>query len=90
MAADRLEVWARPLADGSLAVGLFNRTRGEATVTVNWSDLGLSGPQPVRDLWLRQDQGSFDDAYSTEVLRHGAVMLKIGAGHGNGAQIGTR
>ena len=90
MAADRLEVWARPLADGSLAVGLFNRTRGEATVTVNWSDLGLSGLQPVRDLWLRQDQGSFDGAYSTEVLRHGAVMLKIGAGHGNGAQIGTR
>lgn len=88
-AADRLEVWARPLADGSLAVGLFNRTRDEATVTVNWSALGLTGPQPVRDLWLRQDQGIFDGAYSTEVSRHGAVMLKIGTGDGNGAPIGT-
>ena len=62
-AVDWLEVWARPLADGSLAVGLFNRTRGEVTVTVNWSDLGLSGPQPVRDLWLRQNQRRCQDDF---------------------------
>lgn len=74
----RREVWARPLADGTLAVGLFNRGREEATVTVRWSDLGISGPQPVRDLWRHRDEGVFDQAYSAAVPRHGAVMLKVG------------
>lgn len=74
---DKLEVWARTLADGSLAVGLFNRGRGEATVTAKWSDLGLDGPQSVRNLWSRQDEGVFDGEYSAYVSRHGAVMVRI-------------
>ncbi|HUU83538.1 MAG TPA: NPCBM/NEW2 domain-containing protein [Phycisphaerae bacterium] len=76
---DTREVWARPLADGTIAVGLFNRGRGEDTVTASWSDLGLQGPQPVRDLWLRRDLGWFDGTYSTLLPRHGAVLLKIGS-----------
>jgi alpha-galactosidase len=73
------EMWARPLADGTMAVGLFNRGRGQALVTVRWDDLGLKGPQPVRDLWLRKDVGTFDGEYSAQVSRHGAMLLKIGA-----------
>jgi len=76
--ADGLEVWSRPLVNGTLAVGLFNRTRRTATVTAQWSDLGMVGPRTVRDLWQRKDLGTFDGAYSAEVPRHGAVMLKIG------------
>ncbi|MCK4343539.1 MAG: NPCBM/NEW2 domain-containing protein [Phycisphaerae bacterium] len=71
------EIWARPLADGALAVGLFNRGRGKATITASWADLGISGPQQVRNLWLQQDVGTFDAAYSATVPRHGVVMLKI-------------
>src|SRR4029079_11849862 len=52
----RLEVWSRPLADGTLAVGLFNRGLVPYDVSANWSDLGLVGPQPVRHLWQQQDQ----------------------------------
>ena len=89
-AVDELEVWSRPLADGSLAVGLFNRGRGEAMVTANWDDLELSGPQPVRNLWLRQDEGVFDGAYSANVPRHGAVMIKVGDGRGDRTQGGER
>jgi len=78
----RLEVWARPLADGSLAVGLFNRGREQALVTAGWRDLGLSGKQSVRNLWLRHDEGTFDEAFSATVPRHGAVMVKMTAvGH---------
>ena len=77
-AVERTEVWARPLVDGTLAVGLFNRGRTDANITASWSDLGLSGPQPVRNLWLRRDEGTYDGAYSTTVPRHGAVMLRIG------------
>ena len=41
----RLEVWAKDMEDGSLAVGLFNRGECAATVTAQWADLGLSGPR---------------------------------------------
>ena len=74
----QLEVWARTLSDGTLAVGLFNRSRKNATVTARWSDLCLNGRQPVRDLWQRKDLGAFADAYSVEVPRHGAAMIKVG------------
>ena len=39
------EVWVRPLEDGSLAVGLFNRGDEQTTVTAKWSDLGVHGKQ---------------------------------------------
>ena len=77
----RLEIWARPLSDGSIAVGLFNRGLASTTVTAHWSDLGLRGNQPVRDLWLRKDLGVFRDAFSATVPRHGVVLVKIGRPH---------
>jgi len=73
-----LEVWARPLGNGAMAVGLFNRGIELAKVTAKWSDLGLTGSQPVRDLWQRKDQGKFDGAYTAEVPAHGVVLVKIG------------
>ncbi len=75
---DGSEVWARPLADGALAVGLFNRGTLPAKVKVAWADLKLSGPQPVRDLWRQKDLGRFADRFETSVPSHGAVLLKVG------------
>lgn len=82
-AADRvsrngeLEVWSRPLADGSLAVGLFNRDEMDMKVGVKWSELGITGKQKVRDLWRQKDLGSFSDEFSSVVPRHGALFVKI-------------
>mgnify|MGYP003766401219 CR=1 FL=1 len=88
-----LEVWARPLADGTKAVGLFNRSNYKAKVTVRWSDIGLdfarpSGGEgsgvtgglrlPVRDLWMRRDLGTFTDSFTAEVLPHAAWLIKVG------------
>ncbi len=74
----RLEIWARPLADGTHAVGLFNRGLGPEAVTVRWADLGLAGSRHVRDLWLRKDLGAFEDSFTATVPRHGVVFVKIG------------
>jgi alpha-galactosidase len=74
----RREIWARPLSDGTQAVGLFNRGLAPREVTVEWSQLGLAGPQDVRDLWQRRDIGRFADKFSTTVPRHGAVFIKVG------------
>jgi alpha-galactosidase len=74
---DQLEVWARPLADGSLAVGLFNRDEMDMKVAVSWSELGITGKRTVRDLWRQKDLGVFDGEFSSLVPRHGTVFVKI-------------
>jgi alpha-galactosidase len=76
------EVWARPLRDGTIAVALFNRFFEKSDVTVKWSDVGVTGQQPVRSLWQKQNLGTFDGSFTTPVPAHGAVMLKIGAPKG--------
>jgi len=73
-----LEVWAKEMEDGSKAVGLFNRGRRTATVTARWQDLGITGPQQVRDLWRQLDLTVAKDAYHSEVPGHGCVLLRIG------------
>jgi alpha-galactosidase len=78
-ARGQTEVWARPLWDGTTAVGLFNRGDDPAQVTARWSDLGLAGRQPVRNLWLRKAEGFFADAFTAEVPAHGAMLLKVGS-----------
>ena len=72
-----LEVWSKKLADGSLAVGLFNRSDMEDTVTADWPKLGITGRYAVRDLWLRRDMGRFSDRYAASVPSHGVVLLRL-------------
>lgn len=72
------EVWARPLWDGTMAVGLFNRAPVSATVTARWADLGLTGRQPVRDLWRQKNLGAASGSFAASVPAHGAVLVKIG------------
>ena len=71
------EVWAKPMEDGSLAVGLFNRGGGAATVVADWQALGLQGPRRVRDLWRQQDAGKATDRYETLVPRHGCALVRL-------------
>jgi alpha-galactosidase len=74
---ERLELWARPLADGSIAAGLFNRGLDAAEMTATWQDLGVSGPRIVRDLWRQRDVGTVDRQFTVRVPAHGAVMFKV-------------
>jgi alpha-galactosidase len=72
-----LEVWAKPLADGSVAVGLFNRGESANPVTVNFKDVGARSRVHLRDLWQHKDLGPFTGSYTGDVPRHGAILLKI-------------
>ncbi|MGE5206962.1 MAG: glycoside hydrolase family 27 protein [Chlamydiota bacterium] len=72
-----LEVWAKPLADGSYAVGLFNRGESPNPVTLELKDIGINGSAQIRDLWAHRDLGSFTGNYTATVTRHGAVMLRV-------------
>ena len=74
---DGMEVWAKDMEDGSKAVGLFNRTLFPAKVSVKWSDLGLTGPQKVRDLWRQKDLGISKDQFEAVIPRHGCMLIRI-------------
>jgi alpha-galactosidase len=77
---DDQAVWSKKLADGSLAVGLFNRSDFDDTVTAEWSKLGLTGRFMVRDLWQRKDLGRFIGKYTASVPSHGVVLLRLTRG----------
>jgi alpha-galactosidase len=72
------QVWARPLADGTWAVGLFNLGEGAGDVTVKFEDLKLAGAQNVRDLWRQKDLGASEGSFTAKVAPHGVVMIKVG------------
>jgi alpha-galactosidase len=74
---DSLEVWAKPMEDGSVAIGLFNRDETAKTVTAKWADLKLSGKMRVRDLWRQKDLGTFDSQFGAEIPRHGVVLVRL-------------
>lgn len=72
-----LEIWMKPLSDGSKAVGMFNRSGGPLPVTLRFSDIGIKGTAAVRDLWVRKNLGPLKSSYTVDIPKHGAVMLKV-------------
>lgn len=73
------EIWMKPLADGSIVAGLFNRGKAADKMTLYFAHIGLAGEATVRDLWVKRDLGSFPDKYSVYVPAHGVVLVKVKA-----------
>jgi len=85
------EVWAKPLEDGSTAVGLFFvgedasdpvksfpwEDKVSDTVCVHASNVGIAGKFKVRDLWRQKDLGTFENSYSAVVPYHGVALVKL-------------
>jgi alpha-galactosidase len=73
------EIWARELANGDRAVGIFNRGTTPAEVTVKWADLGINGKvKQVRDLWEKKDVKVDGPDYKVIVPSHGVMFLRVG------------
>jgi alpha-galactosidase len=72
-----LEVWMKPLSDGSKAVGLFNRSGSGLPIRVRFGAIGVGHSALVRDLWTRKDLGTFAEKYTADVPKHGAVLIKV-------------
>jgi alpha-galactosidase len=70
-------VLAKPLHDGSLALGLFNLGEAERDVAATWAELGLKGPRTARDLWRQKDIGRREGKYSAAVGRHGVALVRL-------------
>lgn len=86
-----VQIWAKPLEDGSYAVGLFNTANFEKTpqsyfhwgtekenkFTFAFDKLGLKGNWRVRDVWRQKDLGVFANNFSTSIRHHGVVMVRL-------------
>jgi len=85
------QIWAKWLADGSMAVGLFNTGNfGNSppsyfnwgngkpeTIQLDFASLGLEGKFKVRDLWRQKDLGIFNNRFSADVPYHGVLLIRL-------------
>jgi alpha-galactosidase len=77
-----IDVFKKPLEDGSVALGFFNRGDIAHTIPINFHHLGLEGRQLFRDLWRQKDIGTFDKMASVTVEPHNVVLYKASAATG--------
>lgn len=75
--AGPLEVWAKPLHGGDVAVGLVNQLESPTHMTLRLSDAGVKGEAKARDLWAHRELGVVRDSYKAEVPAHGIVLLRL-------------
>ncbi|MFF8940024.1 glycoside hydrolase family 27 protein [Streptomyces paradoxus] len=74
------EVFAKPLSDGSVAVGLFNRGSSTATITATAAQVGLTGGSfTLTDLWTG-GTSSTSGQISASVPAHGVAVYKMTGG----------
>jgi alpha-galactosidase len=75
-----LETWIKPLADGSVAVGLVNLGSSTAQATIHASDLHLTNAvAKARDLWSHKEVQFVGGAYAASVPSHGVLLLRVWA-----------
>jgi alpha-galactosidase len=56
-----IEIWTRPLADNSKAVGVFNRLETLLSAIVNFLELGFQSTVTVLDIWQAKDLGQMNN-----------------------------
>lgn len=87
------QIWYKPLADGSIALGCFNmdpyfvlwdQNDAEAmqhrdySFTINLKELGFDGPVKVRDIWRNADIiDRIENSFEVKTPYHGVKFVKI-------------
>ena len=83
------EVWARDLSGGRKAVALFNRDTQDATMSVTFAQLGVTGTPVIRDLWQRADVTGMTTGISVNVPGAGALLYTLAPPSGSGGAGGS-
>ena len=79
---DKVEILDRPLHDGSVAVGLFNRGDTATSGTFAWDTLKLPGKKvKVMDLWKHEPVTPSAGSFTASIPPHGVVLLKVSGAH---------
>lgn len=72
-----IEIWVRSLADGSKAVGIFNRHPSPLSTQVDFKKLGFTRGVKAKDLWLSKDLGTISAPYAVTIPGHGVLLLRV-------------
>src|SRR5271154_6586051 len=72
-----IEVWSRTLADGSKAVGVFNRHPSALPAEIDFRKLGFAGPVKAKDLWGMKDMGTISGPMAVKIPGHGVLFLRL-------------
>ncbi len=73
-----IEIWARPLADGSRAMAVFNFADHRAYlrgISLHLKEAGAGSGWKARDVWAGKDLGAINDTYLTSIAGHSSVVL---------------
>jgi alpha-galactosidase len=74
-----LQTWVRSLSGGAKALAVFNFVTDDVPqpVTVDFKELGFTGPVHARDLWAHKDLGVLQDSFTATPPKGGVVMLRL-------------
>lgn len=76
--AGAAEVWAGPLANGDVAVVLFNRASSAVTMTADFERVGIFSPSAsARDINAHTNLGTFTGAYTATVQPHAVQFVRF-------------
>lgn len=74
-------VWSRPLANGDVAVALYNQNGAEgntSSITVTFSEVGMIGKVNVYDIWAQKSLGAFENSYTAKYVPfHGTAFFRL-------------
>jgi len=80
------EIWAKPLANGEIAVCFLNRGRDSWKLDYNWlaqtmyfaREINMKkNTYSVRDLWQHKVLGTTKDRLKAEIPSHGVLMVRL-------------
>ncbi len=71
------QVWARPLSDGSFAIGLFNLGDDVAPVELRLSELGFNEAKLVKDIWRQKKVATKAFKVGARLPRHGVAFFRV-------------
>ncbi len=86
---DSLETWLKPLSKNEWAICFLNRSSETRTIEVEWEDYEIADEFSkrdidfekttfsIRDLWKKENIGTTDKIFTTQVPSHDVVMLKL-------------
>ena len=71
------DVWTKPLSNGRVAVGLFNRSWDNREVSVDLAEIGFKSGANLRDVWKQQDLGRHTGVFTDVIPKHGVTLLIV-------------
>ena len=72
-----LEIWTKPLANGDLAVAVFNRMHDDLTTQLDVKKLGFANGAKARDLWKHEDLPRITAPYPVTLKKHSVLLLRL-------------